>query len=298
MSTINRTGELKDVDPLELSDAALAARLKRVDGGYAGATIRGVLRLPNDKFVFVKRGTTDFTIKGVQCEAFNYTLLRAAGYNNMPEFIAANSATLIIEDLSGRDFSSDWSEEKLKAAMDAMHSLADIDPPADLKPFELPNGWNDLANDPQRLDLLRTKMGDQYDPVIEAALLGRAQTVDAFLAGPGIVSHGDVRGDNFGYDPDTQTGLFVDWNWTGTAPESKDPTELLISVAESGYEVTDDMLREHCSKEACLMLAGYWFAECTKPAWEGGEKVREHQFISANIAWEWYKRLATETSDQ
>lgn len=277
---------------LTYSDEELRRYLKSVDLNRNSDSIRGIVYLEEDTTVFVKRGHTAFTRQHLAQEIAAYDALRATGFTRIPRLIAADPehATIITEDLSECDFSDQWDATKLAAAFQAIEDLA-AQPTDSFQRFTIDNGWRDMAKDSSLIETLRQKMGDAFDEKIVQELDIRAQTVDGFLAAPGVVSHGDVRGDNFAYDAKAGTGMFVDWSWCGVAPPSKDPTELLVSVAENGFPVDHDTLAHYCSAEACLMLAGYWFSQCTRKPWHGGEHVRDHQYVSARIAWEWYQAL-------
>ena len=276
---------------LDASSETLRAVLENVSGGYSGA-LRGILTTEDGERLFVKRGVSIGTIRACQREVEVLEILQSAGFSSLPKLLGANETTLVQEDLSGRDFSDIWTPEKLVAAFEAMDELASIRPDERLGRFSIVNGWDLMAKQPELMKALRDLMGEDFDESIDESLEARALAAEMFLDSPGVVSHGDAHADNFAYDPVTETGKFIDWNWCGIAPPSMDTTELLVSVARSGYPLPEGLILEKCSAEACQMLAGYWFSQCTQPAWEGGENIRAYQYESALIAWDWHRLLS------
>lgn len=255
--------------------------------GFSAAT-RGVVTLADGQAVFVKIGRHAKDTAWINKERAVYAWLAHVGYQFAPQLLAESEGALAIEDLSALDWSPQWSEAKLTAALQAMEALATLTPQAQAnRLFERdepePNYWRLLLADQAKLQSLSERFPDTINPAVVA---GYADQLDAYQPATSTLIHNDVRSDNLAYDPVRHIVKMIDWNWTTLGNQADDMVAFLVSVQRSGF----DVLAQHADKmdyQAALFCAGFWFHEGSKspPADVAkAESLREHQLDSALVA--------------
>src|SRR4051794_5286940 len=122
-------------------------------GGYSTAD-RYAVELADGRSVFVKSSDVPLLAGWLRREREVYEALRAPF---MPELFGFDDdgerATLVLEDLSGADWSVDWTEARIEAVLETLGALAASEPPPgtprvrELFP-EFWDRWHIVADDP------------------------------------------------------------------------------------------------------------------------------------------------------
>lgn len=104
-----------------------------------------------------------------------------------------------------------------------------------------------------------------------------------------VFSHCDTRTDNLAYNSARDKLILVDWNWASITPRGFGSTEFLISVAARGADITP-WLRE-LNHDLLGTLVAFWSMCCMKPELIIGGNLRDHQAVSAAVAWDLFTKL-------
>lgn len=104
-----------------------------------------------------------------------------------------------------------------------------------------------------------------------------------------VFGHCDLRPDNLTYNPNIHKVVIVDWNWASITPEKFGSTEFLIACAFRGADIS----RWHgeINKELVVTLLGFWLEGCLRPNLGSTSTLRDHQAISAAVAYNIYETI-------
>lgn len=104
-----------------------------------------------------------------------------------------------------------------------------------------------------------------------------------------VFGHCDLRPDNLAYNPSSQKVVIVDWNWTSITPEKFGSTEFLIACAFKGADISE--YYGEINKDLLGTLIGFWLMGCLRPNLGKTTKLRDHQAISAAVAYSIYQNI-------
>lgn len=95
--------------------------------------------------------------------------------------------------------------------------------------------------------------------------------------------HCDLRTDNLTYNSGTGELVLVDWNWASFVPSGFGATEFLISVARHSTDVSQWYNR--LNRPLLAAVVGFWLKGCLEPDLDETSKLRDHQLLSAAVAY-------------
>ncbi len=248
--------------------------LEHAQGGFSSVR-RGTIQIIDGRRVFVKIASIEQEIKWINKERAVYKWLNEQEYRYAPSLLAERDGAIALEDFSGLDWSPNWPKDKAEAAFAAMDALAKLSPKAKgLELFtshlrKLPNGWQELLGDEQRIKAviaMQPNLSTQKIVSYAKQTASTSQNTDTLI-------HEDVRSDNFAYDPVRKKGYLVDWNWTEMGCRVLDDNALLVNMRLQGLDIRKEFAGK-INTEAMLWLAGFWFNFCTQPPWENNESAR------------------------
>ncbi len=104
-----------------------------------------------------------------------------------------------------------------------------------------------------------------------------------------VFGHCDLRPDNLAFNPKNQKVVIVDWNWASLTPEMFGSTEFLIACDFRGADIT--RWRSDINKELLVVLMGFWLMTCLRPNLGKTTTLRDHQAISAAVAYNIYETI-------
>jgi hypothetical protein len=219
--------------------------IKTVKGGYTPAK-RGVVTIADGTKVFIKIAIDSMTHRWLKKEIRAYQILNSAGYPFMPMLLSHNEDenSMAIEYLDHAEFDDTWDKDKLTAIMQAQQSLKDYKAYfADDKEFRLDNmvivdaRWQRIREH-LNIDIINQKfVRFGIDLQFTHTQIERFHSMmDGWALKQDTLIHEDIRADNFGYFPDTQTGKLIDWNWLAVGDESLDTTALFVHLYASGFD--------------------------------------------------------------
>ncbi len=260
---------------------------RRVAGGYSSAD-RFVVSLADGRSVFVKSAEADNLAGWLRREHEVYGALAGTF---LPEFVGwdddGKRPVLVLEDLSGADWTARWDGTRIDAVREALTELvAQPAPPNTASIAEsLPDlfgRWQVVAENP--LPFLSTGLRDERWlewslPTILAA------TERAPVSGSALC-HLDVRSDNLCFRDGRAT--LVDWNWASYANPDVDVAAWLPSVRAEGGPEPWEVLPD--SGELAAFVAGVWAAVVGLPAPETAPTVRGVQRAQLAVALDWIDR--------
>lgn len=240
-------------------------RLEQSDQGYTNA-YTGLINLVGGSQVFVKCAMDNDSARWAKKEIQTYRTLQKAGYDHMPRLLAISpdETSFAIEALLGYDFSPQWDEDKLHAITRARKHLKPLrylfegD-----KEFSMrhvvgaQNRWPMLRDEvvfARANDLLHRTEGVAISHETLERCIDALQT---WHVCQDTLVHGDLRADNFAYDPRTKTGKLIDWAWLCVGDDALDVASLCVSVARTGYAVYD-VYPELFNEAAVVSTMGYW----------------------------------------
>lgn len=274
--------------------------IETVMSGTSSA-LRGIVTLQSGQKVFVKIATNQHTHESIQSEIRTYLWLEQSGYRHAARLVAHSDdhSGLALEDMSDYDWSHDWDQSKLAAALQALDDLQKL-PGADLAFQPSPyspypgNPWERL---PDSAGGYRTFINADSLQAIDLILHDTKQR-RAYVNiankepwhGTDLV-HYDARADNFAYDQAERRGVFVDWNWAGLGSSLFDQTALLVTVQLSGFDVMQEC-RQRIDRDSLIWLIGFWLERGLGPQdTEGRRRLRPLQVANALQASKMLKAL-------
>lgn len=269
-----------------------ALNLKPAKGGHTAAT-RGLISLAGGETVFVKLAVDDQTREWIAQELKAYHWLENHDYRHLPKLLAESTDGFALQDLSDWDWSDNWSEPKLNSVLSAMDDLADLSSVAQDEIDHANFGKNPWLVVPQLLEAYTPNVDVEPSWLVQLEkLLADGETRSAYESlastepwrGDQLV-HYDVRADNFCYDPKTNQGLLVDWNWLSLGNVKLDQTSLLVNVCKSGFRDLVMTNKGRLDLESLAWLIGFCLkAAATRPDSDRLRDLRSHQLKTALVA--------------
>ena len=258
--------------------------------GGTSTALRGVVTLADGQKVFTKIATNEHSQQSIRAEIRVYRGLEQAGYGHAPYLLAASDAGdgLALPDLSAWDWQHVWSVAKLDAAFAALDELASLPGATDYftQTTYGSNPWRDMPDD---LSVYAQFLDEQSLHKVELILSDTEQRNEyARIAdsepwrGTDVV-HYDARADNFAYDPITNHGCFVDWNWAGLGNTAFDRTGLLVAAQLTGFDVLLNH-KDRIDRDSLVWLMGFWLqrgAGQSRTEGEGRERLRPLRVANA-----------------
>lgn len=269
---------------------AVGARPVRYEprpGGYSTADRFSVV-LDDGRSVFVKSADAPHLAAWIRREHEVYASLSGSFIPRLEGWDDDGvRPVLVLEDLSGAEWSWTWTPARVDGVLRALDELAASTPPpntADVRETfaELWGRWEIVANDPA--PFLSTGLRD-------AAWLERAlpAILDAVARAPVAgddVCHLDVRSDNMCFHDDRV--VLVDWNWTSLANTRADRAAWLPSLAVEGGPPPWEVLTG--AGELAAWIAGVWAGVVGTPPPATAPNVRVLQERQLAVALDWIDR--------
>lgn len=261
---------------------------ERRPGGYSTAD-RFSVTLDDGRTVFVKSAEEPNLAGWIRREHEVYEALDGSPF--LPRLLGFDDdglrPVLVLEDLSGAEWSWAWTPHRVAAVLHALDELAAAVPPPDTRDVretfaELWGRWEIVADDPA--PFLSTGLRD-------ATWLERALPVilDAVARAPiagSELCHLDVRSDNMCFAGERV--VLVDWNWASLANTVADRAAWLPSLFVEGgpppWEVLDG------AGEIAAWIAGVWAAVVGTPPPVTAPDVRVLQERQLAVALDWLDR--------
>jgi thiamine kinase-like enzyme len=271
--------------------------LRTVDGGFSQAQ-RGLLTLPDGTHVFVKLGLHENTKRWAKKEIAVYRFLKKHSYSYIPELLAANddeSGFVITAHTpeDGWDWKENWTEERVDKTLEAMDTLAALQPEGDDLSFfshkaidESDDGWKPLldSTDLQSKLLEKLRKAGKSELADNLDFTKEAKWSSQFAFQTNVLVHNDVRADNCAWSATTNEVRLVDWNWTQLGDRRIDLAATLTYVQKSGFDILPKYA-DRLDADALHWMAGFWFKSAATPIWEGGpEHLRDFQLLSGLTA--------------
>lgn len=271
----------------ESIEAAAEAGMTSVDRGFTEAR-RGIVAVPETgERYFVKIAVNEQTQHWLEQELHAYDWLEQHNYPYAPRVVARGSDGFALPDLSDWDWRSTWSSEKLDAALRAMDCLADLSSEAakDFTPGPFSeNPWTELSESAayEHIPAITPAMLAEARDILQSGKRQRYEELAAVKPFSGMdLVHGDVRADNFAYNPASGAGLLVDWNWVGLGSKAFDQTAFLVDVHKR-FDVFASGYADRLDRPSLAWLIGYWLhAAAEAPEKPYLEKLRFFQLESA-----------------
>jgi aminoglycoside phosphotransferase (APT) family kinase protein len=238
--------------------------------------------------VFVKSSAAPNLAAWLRREHEVYAHVRA-GF--MPELVGWDDdgarATLLLEDLSGADWSVGWSSERIAAVKDVVAAIAEVDPPPntialrELDPT-LWTRWQRVAEDPGPFLSLAVR---------DARWLERSLPVllDAVARAPldaTTLCHFDLRSDNMCFRDGH--AVLVDWNWALLATSLLDLAAWAPSAHLEGAPPPWTVVPD--AGDLAAVIAGFFASVAGLPPPETAPRVREIQRAQLVVALDWVDR--------
>jgi len=261
---------------------------ERRPGGYSTAD-RFSVTLDDGRTVFVKSAEEPNLAGWIRREHEVYEALDGSPF--LPRLLGfdddAVRPVLVLEDLSGAEWSWAWTPHRVDAVLHALDELAAAVPPPDTRDVretfaELWGRWEIVADDPA--PFLSAGLRDAL--WLERAL---PLILDAVARAPiagSELCHLDVRSDNMCFAGERV--VLVDWNWASLANTVADRAAWLPSLFVEGgpqpWEVLDG------AGEIAAWIAGVWAAVVGTPPPVTAPDVRVLQERQLAVALDWLDR--------
>src|SRR5205085_1642259 len=191
------------------------------------------------------------------------------------------------EGLSGAEWSSAWTPERVAAVRATLDELHAQPPPSWLpRPGEqiwsLADGWDVIANDPEPFLSLGLVDGAWLDAHLDEL---RGASAAAAVDGDDLL-HFDVRSDNICFA--RGRALLVDWNLASRGAATLDLAFWLPSLHAEGGPAPWELLPD--AAEYAALLAGFFGCRAGLPPPETAPTVRAVQRAQLEVALEWARR--------
>jgi Phosphotransferase enzyme family len=260
------------------------AGFERVEsGGYGRVNAHWRVRLRDGRSVFVKHALTPEAEEWLAKERLVYEHVRGAF---MPDYLGADDAFLVLEDLSTADWPPPWSSQRIDSVL---RVLSDVRSSA--RPARLPRlvhmlseivGWPTVADDPDPMLSTGVCSAQWLDAALPALL---AAAGEAELDGDDLL-HADVRSDNLCFK--AVGPVLVDWNIACIGNGAFDVAFWLPSLRLEGGPQPWEVLSGAGGLAAAV--AGFFAARVGRPAPVGAPTVREFQLRQLEVALPWAAR--------
>jgi len=261
-------------------------------GGHTPAR-RWVVTLGDGRTAFVKVATDDLTASWLRDEHLAYSVLRGSSF--MPAYLGfyddGAHPVLALEDLSMAEWPPPWSRPQVEAVLACLEELHASPPPegtprADDVRFELRDGWDEIAADPEPF----LALGLCSRAWLEAALPRLREAVRAAPLGGEALLHFDVRSDNICVRDGR--AVLVDWNWISVGNPLTDVAFWLPSLEAEGGPAPEEILPEGTpgAAELAACFAGFCCEHAGRSPIPTAPGVRRLQLQLARTALPWAAR--------
>jgi hypothetical protein len=268
-----------------------------VTGGYTQAE-RWQVTTTDGCTAFAKCATDVHTAAWLRTEHDFYSQVQSP---HLPRLLGwrddVEAPVLVLQDLSGADWSSHWTPDRLAAVQAALNALAPLQPPAGLPALQdniqITQGWLRVAQDPQAA--IQAGLCDAAWLLPRLPSLLRLADATA-LSGTQLV-HLDVRSDNVCTNHQGHAWL-VDWNWACRGDARFDPAYWAPSVALEGGPLPWQWVAAHeRTASQVALLAGFLVSQASLQDGSAPPAVRQLQRRMAAVTLAWLQRCLGEISD-
>jgi hypothetical protein len=272
-------------------------QLEKVEGGFSNVT-KGLLKLDDDKQVFVKIATEPENKKWTRKEIAIYRFLAIHSYPHIPKLLAANQddTGFVLEALvqsDGWQWQDIWDEGRLNATLAAMKDLSNIvvsnEEKVNLEDkslSETDSGWEKLNSS----NTLQSVLKDNLNSVGRVDLTNLNfkflnEKSKNFIFNNDTLVHYDIRSDNCAWNEELKEVRLIDWNWTQIGDTRIDKASLFTTVKKSGFDIGSRLIE--LDSGALLWMAGFWLAAASTTSLLGGlDALRNSQLMSGVTAFE------------
>jgi thiamine kinase-like enzyme len=262
-------------------------RWRAASAGYSSAE-RWIITCADGSTAFVKHAIDPLTAMWLRQEYRVYANLRAAFLPALHAWDDDGEApVLVLEDLSGADWSAAWTAERIRRVLDVLGEVAATTPPAALPSLEsqrpLFSGWAHVAREPDAFLSAGLCSPRWLSRAIESLVTAEAA---AQLAGGDLV-HFDVRSDNLCVAGERV--VLVDWNWACRGNRVVDVASWLPSLHMEGGPPPEAILPREPALAAAI--SGYFAARAGRHAETRQDRaVRALQLGQLRVALPWAVR--------
>jgi len=261
-------------------------------GGHTPAR-RWVVTLEDGRSAFVKIATDDLTASWLRDEHVAYSVLR--GSNFMPTYLGfyddGAHPVLALEDLSMVDWPPPWNRPMVDAVLGCLEAMHATTPPqgiprADDDRFELRDGWDEVAADPEPF----LALGLCSRAWLESSLPTLREAVRTAPLGGEALLHFDVRSDNICVHDGR--AFLVDWNWICVGNPLIDVAFWLPSLEAEGGPAPEEILPNGTPglAELAACFAGFCCEHAGRSPIPTAPGVRRLQLQLARTALPWAAR--------
>lgn len=256
-------------------------------GGYSTAD-RFAVRLADGGSVFVKSAETENLAAWLRREHEVYAELAGSFIPRLEGWDDDGvRPILVLEDLSGADWTPNWTQARVAAVLEAVAAIAESPAPPgtprvrDAHP-DLWGRWDVVAADPAPF----LSAGLRDAAWLERSLPVILDAVDRAPLEGDALCHLDVRSDNMCFR-DGQA-ILVDWNWASLADPRLDIAAWAPSVTYEGGPPPWQLVPDAGGLAA--FIADVWAAVVGLPPPETAPQVRALQRAQLAIALDWVDR--------
>jgi hypothetical protein len=248
---------------------------------------RWIAQFDDGSTAFAKIAAYDYTAEWLRRERTNYQALEGRAF--LPRLLGwhddGSAPTLVVEDLSEREWPPPWSAERVDAVLATLEDLRAAPVPAALGPspqrelFDPMEGWAAIPADPDgviALSVFDIGWFSRSGGVLETA------AAEAVLSGSALV-HGDVRSDNLCIRG--SRAILVDWNLACRGSSTFDLASWLPSLHHEGGPEPWTLLLGHGAVAA--LLAGFFLEHARRAAIPQAPHVRQLQLDQGVVALRW-----------
>ncbi len=248
--------------------------------GYTPA-LRGVATLASGERVFAKLATNADTASWLRIERKMYARLQGSYLPTVRGWQDGPMPLLLLEDLSSAHWPPPWRPGEIDAVRDTLAQIA-AQPADDLPAFDVPPGWQRVADNPAPMLSLGLVSPDWLDAALPVLIDAEAR---APVAGSALL-HGDVRSDNLCLRDGR--AILVDWNWACRGNPNLDLAFWSASLALEGGPLPEAILPD--APHLAALVSGFFASRAGLPRIPHAPHVRQLQLAQLRHALPWAAR--------
>lgn len=275
-----------DIDRMARALGWRPGTFRRAGGGDRGSSATAARWIvgDGDRSAFVKIGATPVTADWTRTEYANYGAIRGwfmptvLGFDDDGERPA-----LALEDLSAATWPPPWTDDGVRAVLDALAAVHRTPPPADLpRRVDLGANWPEVAADPEPFLALGICSADWLDGSL-AALIDASGAAE--IAGDALI-HMDTRSDNLCFRDGH--AVLIDWNHASIANPDLEVAFWLPSLAAESGPSPEAILPS--APELAAFVAGFFCSRAGGADIPDAPHVRPLQVAQSRTALPWAAR--------
>jgi hypothetical protein len=278
---------MDDAERIAAATGRTPVSLASAPGHGAPSNRRWIALFGDGSTAFAKIAAYGYTAEWLRTEHSNYLALDGRAF--LPRLLGwhddGSAPTLVVEDLSSREWPPPWSAERVDAVLATLGELRAAEVPAALGPspqrelVDPMEGWAAIRADPVdaiELGVFDLEWFSRSSGVLETA------AAEAVLSGPTLV-HGDVRSDNLCIRG--SRAVLVDWNLACRGSDTFDLASWLPSLHHEGGPEPWTLLPGHGAVAA--LLAGFFLEHARRAPIPQAPHVRRLQRDQGVVALRW-----------